>query len=137
MDAPLQGGVEPEPLEWATVKSAAASVKGGIFAIRSSRAKFVFAPQRGSRWGFGSGRGRSWQAESLFDLAEDPEERTNLLAPDPSRGAVSVDELGLERLRLELEIWLARQTEFLETGGDDEVVDPDVERRLRGLGYLQ
>ena len=133
----LAAGTEPEQLEATVVMSAAASVKGGIYAIRSPRAKFVSAPKRGSRWGIGSGRGRSWRSESLFDLIRDPAERNDLLAPGAPDGREAARALGLDRLRLDLEIWLALQNGLLEETPGDEAVDPAVERRLRGLGYVQ
>lgn len=138
LTAALSGEAE---LPGAAIISAAASVKGGIFAIRSNRIKLVVAPQRGSRWGYGSGRGRTWEVESLFDLVQDPSERVNLLSTargTRGAGATAVESSVSARLRLDLDLWLERQRRWMAGDeADEEAVDAATERRLESLGYVQ
>jgi arylsulfatase A-like enzyme len=116
---PLTGPVPETPR-----LAAASSLKGGVYAIRSGRYKVIWAPRTGIQWGMGEGIGRSHDPEYLFDLARDPEERTNLAGGG-----------GLEAA------WLrARLLAWAEKGrseGEAEQVPADAEalKRLKALGY--
>jgi choline-sulfatase len=111
----------------------------GQVALRSGRMKYVFKPQRP-----GSGpRGRTdaplpdAPTEWLFDLAADPAEVRNLAGSDPAR---------LAPMRERTQAWLrdqerrgrGRQAELPQKDGAPRRVlgDPQLERQLRALGYL-
>lgn len=115
--------VKPRDLHFA----AASSVQGGIFMAQSEQFKLVFAPRVGRNFGMGEGRGRSRDAEYLFDLQADPEERLNLA------GRMS-PEVGWMRSRLTA--WIRRGI-----AGEVEVEEPTLDEeslsRLRALGYLE
>ncbi len=112
------------------VFAAAASVKGGIFMARSKRYKVVYAPRQGSRgggrWGMGQGRGRGFDAEYVFDLESDPEERVNL-AGEPLMEA--------DWLWQRLMSWIDVGTR-IEAGEELGELDEETEESLRALGYL-
>jgi arylsulfatase A-like enzyme len=122
---PLMLGVA-DP-DWDTVRFAAApGVSGGIYSAQSPRRKLVWAPRTGSQWGMGEGAGRSHEAEYVFDLRDDPQERRNL-AGEPS--------LETDWLRARLLAWidLARA---LQPGGETAELDDAMRANLRALGYL-
>jgi arylsulfatase A-like enzyme len=104
--------------------AAASSLKGGIYAIRSSRLKVVWAPRTGLQWGMGEGIGRSRDPEYLFDLARDPRELVNLAGGG-----------GLEAawLRSRLLAWAGRGRS--EEEAEQVPVDPEALKRLKALGY--
>lgn len=106
--------------------AAAPGVKGGIFAAHSTTRKLVWAPRVDSQWGMGDGHGKSHEAEYVFDLVADPEERVNL-AGEPN--------LETDWLRSRLLAWvdLARA---LQPGSEDAVLDDAMERNLKALGYV-
>ena len=106
--------------------AAAASVDGGIYSVQNQRWKLIWAPRKGIHWGQGSGPGRSRAAEYLFDLLEDPGETLNR-AGDPS--------LEVAWLRSRLRAWIAARSSPPEA--DPEPEDPEVQKRLRALGYVQ
>ena len=93
--------------------------------VRSDRWKLVLAPRPRYDWGMGKGRGRSHDAEYLFNLIDDPEETVN------RAGAESLE---VDWLRSQLQGWLgyweARQPER-----DDKRLDEATRRRLEALGY--
>ncbi len=94
--------------------------------VRSNRWKLVLAPRPRFAWGMGKGRGRTHDAEYLFDLIDDPEERLNLAGADSL-------EVNWLRSRLEgwVDYWEARQPER-----DDERLDETTRRQLEALGYV-
>ena len=106
--------------------SAAASVRGGIFAARTNRWKVVWAPRTGIHWGVGDGLGRARDAELVFDLVRDPRERRNLAgltdAPEP------------RWLRARLLQWAAQRS--VERGTNATPDDAETRARLRALGYV-
>jgi arylsulfatase A-like enzyme len=106
--------------------AAAASVRGGIFAARTSRWKVVWAPRTGVHWGVGDGLGRARDAELVFDLVRDPKEQRNLAgltdAPEP------------RWLRARLLEWAAERT--VERGTAAAPDDAETRARLRALGYV-
>ncbi len=109
--------------------AAAASLDGGVFSAQSERFKLIWAPRTGRRWGMGEALGRSRDAEYLFDLENDPEERINLAG-----------EGGLEAawLRSRLLAWVAskRAASAVEPTVDEPTVDEATRRRLEALGYV-
>lgn len=108
--------------------AAASSVKGGMYAARSQRYKYVWAPRAGLGWGMGEGVGRTHDPEYLFDLERDPKEKANL-AGHP---LASIEPAWLK----------ARLLAWIEKGGGREgevkeaPVDPETIDRLRALGYV-
>lgn len=72
---------------------------------------------------------RAW---SLFDLAEDPAEEHDLLAEPELPAAVEPVYAGL---RLAIETWLAGASPVL--APEAAPVDPQLEERLRSLGYVE
>ena len=111
--------------------SAAASVAGGIYPVRSPRFKLIWAPRNGLQWGMGAGAGRSRDAESVFALESDPGELVNLA----SRAGESHFEV--ELLRGALDAWLIRDGHRLhrrERAAEPE--DAETLERLKALGYL-
>lgn len=80
------------------------------------------------------------QTDEFFDLKSDPREENNLLVGGVVRDAAHVDEA--TRLRAELEAWRPRwqaAADAVESRifGDDEAdIAPEVEERLRALGYI-
>ncbi len=113
--------------------AAAASLRGGVYSVRGDQYKFIFAPQRGNRWGMGSGPGRQRDAEYLFDLVNDPTESSNLLAGaqrDPKLKAQA------DMLRIALQAWVQqRETETAELRSEHAPPAETVER-LEALGYV-
>ncbi|MCC6909415.1 MAG: sulfatase [Phycisphaerales bacterium] len=77
------------------------------------------------------------QADEAYDLEHDPRESHNLL-PDPQNAATS----GLQRLQSLLNDWKPRWLDAYTdvqsrlTGGSSSEISPEVEERLRALGYL-
>jgi arylsulfatase A-like enzyme len=104
--------------------AAAASVRGGIYAARTSRYKVVWAPRTGGQWGMGHGPGRSRDPEYVFDLRADPLERRNL-------AGLAVPEVLWLRARL-----LAWAAGAEADEGDAAPVDAETRARLRALGYV-
>ena len=106
--------------------ASAASLEGGLYAARSDRWKVIWGPRKGIGWGSGEGRGRLRDAEMLFDLETDPEERDN---------RAGEGDLEAQWLRSRLLAWV-------EAGqGDGEAVeempiDEETRRRLEALGYI-
>ena len=127
----LLGEESGEPTGREVVFASASAVHGGIFMARSPRLKFVFAPRMGSRggdrWGMGQGRGRGYDAEYVFDMVNDPEEKRNL-AGDNSIEA--------DWLKTRLTAWIEAGT-AIEAGEELDEMDEDIQKSLRALGYLQ
>ncbi len=80
-----------------------------LLAVRDGRYKFIAAPRR-----------------ELYDLQRDPEERTNLAAENPQRADA------LERALREMTAAVSSAA----PARAPQQVDPDVEERLRALGYV-
>ncbi len=106
--------------------AAASSVKGGIYAARSTRFKLVWAPRVGQGWGMGEGLGRSRDPEYVFDLLADPGETNNL--------AGIADAFEVAWLRSRLLGWLQGAKDAGQDG-EGMRVDAETRRRLRALGY--
>lgn len=123
----LTGRVEelPERLLFA----AAPGVGGGIHAVRDGPWKLIRVRGTPERWVMGTGRGRSWEREYLFDLASDPGEERNLAGTGGVREAW---------LRARLRCWLAerRAAASSEEPAPQAPLDAETERRLRALGYV-
>lgn len=109
--------------------AAASSLEGGIFMARSERYKLVWAPRQGEEWGMGQGLGRGRDVELVFDLAEDPGERSNLAGTD-------ILEVAWLRERLLRWIVLGELAEPQE-GPEEPTLDEETLRNLRALGYIQ
>ena len=107
--------------------AAASSVQGGIFMAQSERYKLIFAPRVGRSFGMGEGRGRGRDAELLFDLQADPEERINLA------GSMALEPAWM---RSRLEAWIERG-KYLEMDEEEPELDAEALERLRALGYLE
>lgn len=123
---PGEGGGDDEGAGKELRFAAASSVGGGIFMVRSQRYKLIWAPREGPRWGQGQGLGRGYEAVSLYDLVEDPGERTNLA------GDGLLEEAWL-RSRLLSWVELGKR---LEQGEPLEEMDEETRRSLEALGYL-
>ncbi len=107
--------------------SAASSLDGGIFGAQSERLKLIWAPRIGRGWGMGRVAGRSWDAEYVFDLIQDPAESVNL---------AGLRSLEADWLRARLAAWVERG-KLEEIGSDaEEQVDEETLERLRALGYV-
>ena len=104
--------------------ASAASVKGGLYSARSQRWKVVRAPRHGRAWGMGQRLGRTWDAEYLFDLEADPEERTNL---------AGLGDLEAAWLRSRLLAWIDTR---VETNTEEVELDAETRQQLEALGYL-
>lgn len=105
--------------------SAASSVRGGIFAVRTPRWKVIWAPRRGLQWGLGEGLGRKRDPELVFDLLRDPAERLNL--------AGLVDQPEPLWLRTRLLGWARERG--VEDDSSTMPIDAETRARLRALGY--
>lgn len=116
----------PRPFEDDVHLASAANVRGGIFAARSRRWKVIWAPRTGQGWGMGAGLGRGHDAELVFDLSRDPQERHNL--------AGSVDDPEVLWLRARLQSWAMEPD--AEADAEDSY-DAETRARLRALGYVQ
>ena len=116
---------EPRDPEPELRLAAAASVRGGIYAARTSRYKVVWAPRTGTQWGLGHGPGRSRDPEYVFDLRADPLERRNLA------GLAAPEVLWL---RERLLAWAAGAE--ADEGDAGAAVDAETRARLRALGYV-
>jgi hypothetical protein len=94
---------------------------------RSDRWKLILVPQPRLDWGMGRGRGRSHEAQYLFDLEADREEMYNLA------GTPSVE---ADWLWSRLQAWRAtwRSREPSDEGLDE--VDEETKRQLEALGYV-
>ena len=109
------------------VHFAAASSKGaGVYSAQHGKWKLIWAPRYSVHWGMGDGLGRSRDPEFLFDLEADPREMVN-----------RAGEGGLEVawLRSRLFAWVERDG-ALTTKTPDRPLDPETERKLRALGYV-
>ncbi len=94
--------------------------------VRSERWKLIVTPRPRFGWGMGEGRGRTHDAEYVFNLADDPGERINLA------GAADLEVDWLRaRLKGWVEYWDSRQPEV-----DDTLPDEETRRRLEALGYV-
>ncbi|MEM1246515.1 MAG: sulfatase [Acidobacteriota bacterium] len=103
--------------------AAAASVRGGLFSLQRGSSKVIWAPRQGRNWGQGQGYGRRRDAVEIFSVAKDPQEARGLLLSEPSHLGMWLD--------------LRRRVSGAEGRGvDAETVDPELEKRLRALGYL-
>ena len=121
-------GPGPHPMDPLALQfGAASSVKGGIFMARSERFKLILAPRVGMSFGMGEGRGRSRDAEYLFDLREDPAELVNL---------AGLRSLEVDWIRSRLEAWIERG-KFMEMNEEEPELDEETRTRLRALGYLE
>lgn len=107
--------------------AAASAVRGGIFSVRWRNWKVVLAPRSGRQWGMGSGIGRVFDPELVFDLERDPLETRNL-AGEPN--------LEVAWLRGELLRWMAAGTPDAGDSGEEPALDQEARRRLKALGYL-
>jgi len=116
---------EPRDPEPELRLAAAASVRGGIYAARTSRYKVVWAPRTGTQWGLGHGPGRSRDPEYVFDLRADPLERRNLAGLAAPEGLW---------LRERLLAWAAGAE--ADEGDAGAAVDAETRARLRALGYV-
>ena len=116
----------PRPFEDEVHFAAAANVRGGIFTARTPRWKVIWAPRTGLGWGMGAGLGRGHDAELVFDLENDPQERHNL--------AGSVDDPEVLWLRARLQSWAMEPD--AEADAQDSY-DAETRARLRALGYVQ
>ena len=131
----MLGAAESSPRQGATAAArdperelrlaAAASIRGGIYAARTSRYKVVWAPRTGAQWGLGHGPGRSRDPEYVFDLRADPLERRNL-------AGLAVPEVLW--LRARLLAWAAGAE--ADEGDAAATVDAETRARLRALGYV-
>jgi len=122
---PLVGGEgTPDPQEEITF-AAAPGLAGAIMA-RSVRWKLIQAPRNGPDRGQGKGRGRSWDAEYVFDLITDPGEEHNL---------AGTDEIEVAWLRSRLSAWLETQRALQPVPGD-QVMDDETKDELEALGYI-
>jgi len=122
-----------EALEPTLAYAAAASVRGGIYSVRSDRYKLILAPQQGRRWGMGTGRGRRWDSEYLFDLRSDPREIVNLLslsAMEPQEKAQ------YEMLMIALRVWISSREPHPYDSAREEAVSEAASKRLKALGYI-
>ena len=106
--------------------AAAASVKGGVFSAQSRRLKLIWAPRTGRGWGMGESLGRSRDAEYLFDLEADPEERIN---------RAGHGDLEAAWLRSRLLAWVASKR-AAPPATAEPVIDEETRERLRALGYV-
>lgn len=112
--------------------AAAPGVAGGIHAVRDGPWKLIRVAGSRDRWVMGTGRGRSWEREYLFDLAADPGERHNLAG----KGGVRE-----QWLRARLRAWLAERRAVARDAEPApetflEELDEETRRRLRALGYI-
>ncbi len=105
--------------------AAAPGLSGAVMA-RSLRWKLIQAPRNGPDRGQGTGRGRSWDAEYVFDLVNDPDEHHNL---------AGTDELEVAWLRSRLTAWLETQ-KALQPAPGDQVMDDETKDQLEALGYV-
>lgn len=105
--------------------ASAASVKGGLYSIRSRHWKVVWAPRIGGTWGMGQRLGRSWAPEYVFDLRDDPREQDNL---------AGIGELEVAWLRSRLLAWIDAR---VETATEEVEIDEETRRQLEALGYMQ
>lgn len=94
---------------------------------RSNRRKLVLCPRPRLAWGMGLGRGRTHEAEYLFDLETDPGEHSNLAG----RSELEADWLW-SRLQGWQATWRERQPPVFERTEVDEVT----RRQLEALGYV-
>ncbi len=121
---PLLDGFDPGGSDNNVHLAAAASLQGGVFSAQSQRYKLIWAPRTGRGWGMGEALGRSRDAEYLFGLENDPEERINLAGQG-----------GLEAawLRSRLLAWVVSKRAETAT---EPAIDEQTRQRLRALGYL-
>lgn len=126
---PLLGGgtAPPQKLHF----SVAEGIPGGAFAVRKGPWKYIWVRGNDDRWAIGQGPARSWDREYFFDLASDRSERRNLA------GGGTVLEAWL---RQELRSWVAArlgEKTPLDEDSEEPIVNEDVRRRLRALGYVE
>lgn len=115
------GSSDPE------VRFAFAASERPLYMARTSRRKLILAPGRGFDWGMGRGRGRTFDAEYLFDLVSDPGERVSIA------GSADLEAAWLRsRLRSWVEGW--RRRDF---AAGEAVVDDATRQQLQALGYSE
>jgi arylsulfatase A-like enzyme len=94
--------------------------------VRSGRWKLILVRHPWLDWGMGRGPGRTHEAEYVFDLGDDPEERSN------RAGASSLE---VDWLRFRLRTWQERwQTS--QPVIDEPELDAATRRQLEALGYV-
>jgi arylsulfatase A-like enzyme len=91
-------------------------------ALRTERYKFIYSFPKGK----GVRKGRK-ESRELYDLARDPAEQTNLADRYP-------DEVAQFDARLDTLLGMLTETADFDVDAAD--LDPDLEERLRALGYL-
>lgn len=106
--------------------AAASSVGAGVYSAQYGKWKLIWAPRYSVYWGMGDGLGRSRDPEYLFDLEADPKERVNLAGRDG---------LEIAWLRSRLLAWVEREGALTQKP-PARPLDPETERKLRALGYL-
>jgi arylsulfatase A-like enzyme len=106
--------------------AAASSLKGGIYSAQSDRWKVIWAPRTGISWGVGSALGRSADPEYLFDLQQDPGEKTN---------RAGLGDIEAAWLRSRLLAWIEKNRQPEDEAKAAAPVDPETLNRLRALGY--
>jgi len=93
---------------------------------RSDGWKLILASRPRFNWGMGRGAGRTHEAEYVFDLGDDPEERSN---------RAGVSSLEVEWLRSRLRTWKARWQK-IQPVIDETELDAATRRQLEALGYV-
>lgn len=106
--------------------AAGSRATGEMVGIIDGRWKLVLAPRNGRTGGMGYGRGRSWDPESIFDLAADPDEHTNLAGGD---------RVEWSSLRARLRDWMATLAE--DATAQPASVNATTRDSLRALGYVE
>jgi arylsulfatase A-like enzyme len=94
--------------------------------VRSGRRKLILASRPRFDWGMGRGPGRTHEAEYVFDLGEDPEERSN---------RAGTSSLEVEWLRSRLRTWQVRWQKS-QPVIDEPELDAATRRQLEALGYV-
>jgi arylsulfatase A-like enzyme len=107
--------------------ASASSIKGGIFSAQSERWKVVLAPRSGAGWGMGVGVAHSRDAEYLFDLEHDPQERVNKIGQGDLESAW---------LRSRLVAWVENAALRAEKA-EEPSLSGETKSKLRALGYLE
>jgi arylsulfatase A-like enzyme len=110
----------------------------GLVSYRSGQMKYVFKPARAAGPRAGSDPPFPDEAEEwLYDLGADPAEKTNLLEARADTVATMRGRLQ-EWLRAQEAHGRGRPAELPQAGGVPRRVlgDPQLERQLRALGYL-
>ena len=95
--------------------------------VRSGSRKLILVRHPWLDWGMGRGPGRTHEAEYVFDLGNDPEERSN------RAGASSLE---VDWLRSRLRTWQVRW-EKSQPVIDEPELDAATRRQLEALGYVE